>query len=378
MLSRRQNFNRSGKHSIFLWGARQTGKSTLLKMLFPEALKFDLLESDVYQSFLLRPQTFREIVSTHESETVVIDEIQRLPVLLNEVHSLIENSNKRFILSGSSPRKIIRTNQNLLGGRALRYELYPLTSAEIPDFDLHKALNFGLLPRHYIDDDAEILLSNYIKSYLEDEIYAEARIRNLSVFSNFLNNAAFSNGETVNYSNIAADCGVSSPTVKEYFQILVDTMLGKYIYPFQKRPKRQVVHSPKFYFFDVGVVNYLLKRKNVLMGSETYGQAFEHFIYMELKAHAHYSQKNYPITFWKTKSKMEVDFILGDHEVAIEVKSSMTIQSHHLKNLKAFSEEYTVKKAIIVSHERFPRLIGEILILPWQEFLKRLWANEII
>jgi predicted AAA+ superfamily ATPase len=266
----------------------------------------------------------------------------------------------------------------LLGGRALRYELYPLTTAEIPDFDINRALNFGLLPIHYLDDDADLLLANYIKSYLEDEIYAEARIRNLSLFSNFLVNAAFSNGETLNYSNIASECGVSGPTVKEYFQILVDTMIGKYVFPFQKRPKRQLVSTPKFYFFDVGVVNYLLKRKNIIAGTEVYGYAFEHFIYMELNAYAHYSQKNFDITFWRTKSKVEVDFVLGEHEIAIEVKSTSQVQNQHLKNLKTFLEDYTVKQAIIVSNERFPRLVGQILILPWQEFLKRLWDGEVI
>ena len=309
--------------------------------------------------------------------TIVIDEIQKLPILLNEVHSLIENSGKRFILTGSSPRKIIRTNQNLLGGRALRYELYPLTSAEIPDFNLIRALNFGLLPKHYLDEDADFLLANYIQSYLEDKIYAEARIRNLSLFSKFLLNAAFSNGETLNYSKIASECGVSSPTVEEYFQILVDTMIGKYVYPFQKKPKRQLISTPKFYFFDLGVVNYLLKRKEVIAGTEVFGYAFEHFIYMELNAYAHYSQKNFAITFWRTKSKVEVDFVYGDHQVAIEVKSAAQVQNQHLKNLKTFLEDYTVDKALVVSNEHFPRLVGDILTLPWREFLNRLWAGDI-
>lgn len=379
MYNRLQTFARSGKNSLFLWGARQTGKSTLISKFFPDALMLDLLKSEVYQSLLLRPNSLREIVRASHSKTVVLDEIQKLPILLNEVHSLIENDTIRFILSGSSPRKIMRNNQNLLGGRALRYELYPLSFAEIPDFNLNRAINYGLLPRHYLSDDPEVLISNYINSYLEDEIYAEARIRNLSVFATFLHKAAFSNGDTVNYSNIATDCGVSSPTVKEYFQILEDTMIGKYIHPFQKRPKRQVISTPKFYFFDVGVVNHLLKRKNVVFGTELMGHAFEHLIYMELNAHSHYTQKNYPITFWKTKTKMEVDFILGDHEIAIEVKSTSQIQNKHLKNLKAFKEEYLVKYAIVVCNEVFPRLVdGGILILPWNEFLSRLWKGEIV
>lgn len=375
---RLQEFKKANRHSVFLWGARQTGKSTLIKTLFPEALRLDLLESDVYQELLSKPQRIREIIAASSSDLIIIDEIQKIPILLNEVHALIENKNKRFILSGSSPRKIIRSQQNLLGGRALRYELYPLTSAEIPDFNLNKALNAGLLPRHYLDEEPELLLANYIKSYLEDEIAAEARIRNLAGFSNFLHKAAFSNSESVNYSNIASDCGISSPTVKEYFQILEDTMIGNFVQVYQKHPKRQLTSSPKFYFFDVGVVNYLLKRREIVQGTEFYGYAFEHLIFMELKAYAHYSMKNFDITFWRTKAKVEVDFVLGENEVAIEVKSTTNVQNNHLTGLKHFMEDYTVKHAIVISHERFPRLVGNILILPWQEFLKRLWAGEVV
>ena len=377
-LSRNQKFLQSANYSMFLWGARQTGKSTLLKMLYPDALMLNLLESDVYQDLVARPHRIREIAGASNADLIIVDEIQKIPILLNEVHSMIENTGKRFILSGSSPRKIIRSQQNLLGGRTIRYELYPLTSDEIPDFNLERALNFGLLPRHYLDENPGILLANYVKSYLEDEIYAESRIRNLSVFSNFLYNAAFSNGEMVNYSNIASDCGVSSPTVKEYFQILVDTMIGNYVYPYQKRPKRKTVSTPKFYFFDIGVVNYLMKRKHIVAGTEVYGLAFEHFIFMELKAYSHYSMKNYDITFWRTKSGVEVDFILGENQVALEVKSSSNITNRHLRGIKSFTQDYRVQKALVISHERFPRLVGDILILPWQEFLKRLWEGEII
>ena len=207
----------------------------------------------------------------------------------------------------------------MLGGRALRYELFPLVSSEIPDFDLLKAINNGLLPRHYLSGNPKKLLSAYIGNYLQDEIMAEARLRNSSVFASFLESAAFSNAKIVNYSNIASDCGVSSTTVKEYFQILQETFIGRDVKSFQKRPKRRVIQAPKFYFFDLGVANYLLKRGRIEQGSEAFGAAFEHLIYQELYAHSHYSELEYSICYWRTASQIEVDFILGDHEVAIEV-----------------------------------------------------------
>lgn len=379
MYIRKQNFNGLGNESTFLWGARQTGKSTLLKNLFPDATYFDLLLAGEYDRFLRNPSLLREIlVTTGFSNPVIIDEIQRIPSLLNEIHWLIVNKNTQFILSGSSPRNILRSGGNLLGGRALRHELYPLISAEIPDFDLVKALNGGLLPRHYQAANPHKLLSAYIGSYLRDEILTEAKIRNITSFSRFLEAAAFSNGEMVNYSNIAAECGVSSPTVKEYFQILEDTMTGRFLQSYQKKPKRRVILAPKFYYFDIGVANFLLKRGRIEQGSEAFGKAFEHFIFLELYAHSHYSDINYPISYWHTASQLEVDFILGDHEVAVETKSSSMVNPRHLKGLKSFAEEYKVKKSIIVSTDPYPRQIDNITVLPWQVFLNSLWAGEII
>ncbi|MFZ2339448.1 MAG: DUF4143 domain-containing protein [Bacteroidales bacterium] len=379
MLIRRQSFKNCGNESCFLWGARQTGKSTLLKYLYPESLYFDLLLSDEYERLLRRPSLLREIIEGSDiSSPVIVDEIQRIPELLNEVHWLIENRGIRFILSGSSPRKILRSGGNLLGGRALRYELHPLVSAEIPDFNLIKALNNGLLPRHYLSSNPGKLLSAYIGSYLRDEIITEARIRNITSFSRFLEAAAFSNGEMVNYSNIAADCGVSSPTVREYFQILEDTLTGHFLPSFQKNPKRRVINAPRFYFFDVGIAGYLIKRGRIDYGSEAFGKAFEHFIYQEIIAHSHYSDLNYPVCYWRTASKLEVDFILGDHETAIEVKSTDMVNPRHLKGLKSFSEEYNVKRSIVVSTDPHPRRIDNVRILPWKMFLEELWAGGIV
>ena len=375
---RKQVFTESEKESIFFWGPRQSGKSTLLKALFTDALFFDLLLSDLYKRLLTNPEYLRETVIASEKKVVVIDEIQKLPNLLNEVHWLISNHSIRFILSGSSPRKIIRSGENLLGGRALKYELFPFTSSEIPNFDLLRALNHGLLPRHYLSNNPKRNIAAYIGSYLRDEIVAEAKIRNVDVFARFLESAAFSNGEIVNYTNIASDCGVSSPTIKEYFQILEDTLIGRFVPVFQHKPKRRVIKSPKFYFFDVSITNHLLNRPNIEFGTELFCNAFESFIFQELMAHRHYSGKEYLISYWRTASQLEVDFILGKHEVAIEVKSSNKISSKHLGGIRAFRTEYQVKRSIVVCTENLARINDEIEILPWKLFLDKLWRNEII
>ena len=379
MYHRKQLFIDSEQESIFFWGARQTGKSMLLKTLFPDALWFDLLLSREYERLSKNPDILRETVLANLNlSPVIVDEIQRIPTLLNEVHWLISNHGIRFILSGSSPRKILRSEANLLGGRALRYELYPLISVEIPDFNLLRALNHGLLPRHYDVANPNRLISSYIDSYLRDKKAAEARIRNIGTFARFLEIAALTNGEMVNYTNIASDCGISATTVKEYFQILEDTLIGRYLPSFQKRPKRRVITAPKFYLFDVGIANYLLHREKIKSGSELFGKAFEHFIYQEIYAHSRYSGKEYPMYYWRTTSQLEIDFVLGDHEVAIEVKATEQANHRYLKGLKAFAEEYEAKKLILISNDPMPRLVDHILILPWKIFLERLWNEEII
>lgn len=379
MYIRKQTFSEIGRESTFLWGARQTGKSTLLQTLFPKSTYFDLLLFDVYERLQKNPSLIREnILATEPKSPVIIDEIQRIPALLNEIHWLIANKNIQFILSGSSPRKIVRSGANLLGGRALRSELYPLVYKEIPDFNLIRALNHGLLPKHYLSEKPAALISAYIGSYLQDEIVAEARIRNIQTFSRFLEAVAFSNGEIVNYSNIAAECGVSSPTIQAYFHILEETLIGRFLPSYRKRPKRRVIQAPKFYFFDVAIANYLLKRRSIEMGSESFGGSFEHFIYHEIYAHSKYSGLNYPISYWRTASQIEIDFVLGENEIGIEVKGSQQINSRHLKGLRSFSEEYEVKKLILVSADPYTRQIGNITAMPWNAFLDQLWAGEII
>ncbi|MFH1367669.1 MAG: AAA family ATPase [Elusimicrobiota bacterium] len=381
MLKRLQKFNGRHNETAFLWGARQTGKSTLLKQQFPESTYYDLLLSEEFERFTRKPSLLREeiLAAKHKPAVpVIIDEVQRIPGLLNEIQWLIVNKNISFILCGSSARKLIRSGGNLLGGRALKYELFPLVSEEIPDFNLDRALNHGLIPRHYLSNGPGKMLSAYIGSYLKEEITAEALVRKVPSFTRFLESSAFSNGEIVNYQNIARDTGVSSPTVKEYFQILEDTLVARYLHSFQKRPKRRVILAPKFYYFDVAVANYLLNRGHIAAKSEAFGKAFEHLIYQEIWAHSKYSGLEYPVNYWRTTSQLEVDFILGDHQVAVEVKSTDMAQSQHFRGLRAFSEEYKTKELILVTQDPRPRKVGNINILPWRVFLSRLWAGEII
>lgn len=380
MYKRSQTLSGLGKHSCFLWGARQTGKSTLLKILFPDSPYYDLLLADEYGRLRRRSSLLREelLAQPPGEKPVIIDEAQKIPELLDEVQWLIVNRRCRFVLCGSSARKLKRSGGNLLGGRALRYELFPLAYPEIPDFDLTRALNNGLLPNHYQAENPRRLLEAYVGDYLKEEIAAEALLRNIPAFSCFLESASFSNGELVNYHNIAAECGVSAPTIKQYFQILEDTLIARTIPPFRKRPKRRVIQAPRFYFFDVGLANYLLKRGKITPGSEAFGKAFEHFIYQELAAHSHYSGLGYPIAYWRTSSQLEVDFILGDHQTAIEVKATPQAVSHHWKGLKAFQDEYKTKRSILVSLDAKPREVEGVSILPWEVFLKRLWAGDVI
>ena len=379
MYKRLQKFINLEQESCFLWGPRQTGKSTLLKTLFPSSPYYDLLLSDEFSRLTSKTSLLREELLSHPPTTpVIIDEVQKIPALLDEIQWLIVNHHFQFILCGSSARKLKRGGGNLLGGRALRYGLYPLCYKEISDFNLLQALNRGLLPRHYLSENYEALQQAYVNEYLKEEIAAEAITRNIPAFARFLEVAAFSNGSIVNYNNIARECGISAGTVKNYFQILVDTMIGEWIPAYQKKIKRRIIQASRFYLFDIGIANHLLKRRKIEEGSEAFGFALEHFIFQEIKAYSNYSGKLFNISYWRTASQIEVDFILGEGEVALEVKSSKCAGSQHFSGLNAFGEDASPKKKIIVSLDPKPRLSGEIHILPWKEFLEKLWRGEII
>jgi uncharacterized protein len=365
--------------SIFLWGARQVGKTTLLENQYPNARYYDLLQSTEFERLFRRPSLLSEELETAtEGELVIIDEIQKIPQLLDEVHRLIHKKKLRFILSGSSPRKLKRIGANLLGGRALKKTLFPLVSAEITDFDLLKAVNNGMIPRHYAANNPWERFRAYIGVYLNEEIREEAISRKLNSFSRFLEVAAFSNTEMVVYRNIAQDCGIDHRTVKEYFEILQDTLIGYLIPGFTATKKRRAVLAPKFYYFDVGVANYLCNRKNIIQGTEAFGHAFEHIVIQELIAYLSYQNSDQALTYWRTSSGYEVDAIVGHGRIAIEIKSSNEINSRHLKGLKAFQEDFPQARAIVVSMDKSKRILNGIEIFPATEFLKALWKDEII
>ncbi len=380
MFKRIQVLKSLGNESCFLWGPRQVGKTTFLKESFPHSKYFDLMDAKTFQAMSIHPALMaEEILAAPDAQKrpIIVDEIQKIPLLLDEVQRLIVNHQITFILCGSSARKLKRGGANLLGGRALRYELFPLVSQEIPNFDLVRALNHGLIPRHYLSDRPFDLLQAYVGEYLKEEIMAEALTRNVAAFGRFLEKAAFSNGEMVVLKNIASDCGVDAKTIKAYFEIMEDTLLGRFVPSFQKKPKRKTIGSPRFYFFDLGLANFLLKRRDIQTESELFGRAFEHFIYQEITAHQHYSRLGYEVNYWRTTSGYEVDFVLGDAEILIEVKGVPQVQPRHLKGIKAFCEEYKTRQNMIVSLDSAPRLVENILILPWKEFLRRLWGGEI-
>lgn len=339
MLKRLLDENALTVDSTFLFGARQTGKTTLLLELFPDARFYDLLESNTFERLQRNPSLLRQDLEMCDSNTlVIIDEVQSLPVLLNEVQWLMVRKGIRFILSGSSARKLKRGGANMLGGRAMQTDLYPLVSAEIPDFDLIRAVNQGMIPRHYLADSDRYwqMLQAYVAVYLREEIKAEALVRNLSTFTRFLEVAALTDGEMVNYSNIAQDCGVDSKTVAGYFSILEETLIGYMIPAFSKVVKRKLRQAPRFYYFDVAIPNYLLGRRSLTPGSSDFGHAFEHLVVQEIVAYLGYHRMLESLSYWHTYSDYEVDAVLGDAEVAIEIKSTSEVQSRHLRGLKAF------------------------------------------
>ena len=339
----------------------------------------DLLDTNLSSRYRRKPGLlYSQLAGNTEKPLVIIDEIAEVPELLNEVHRLISEYGFQFILCGSSARKLKRKSYNTLGGRAYPCYFYPLVSCEIPDFDIDRAVRGGMLPTHYLSDNPSIRLAAYVDVYLKEEIKAEALVRNLSTFQRFLDVAALSDGEMLNYNNVASDCGVSATTVKEYFSILEDTLVGYYLPAFAKTLKRRVVQAPKFYLFDVGLANYLTHRNSLRPGSDDFGHAFEHFIIQEIIAYLGYNHIDERLTYWRTSGGYEVDAIIGEGRVAIEIKATDEAKSRHTHDLKAFSEDFPDARLIIVSLDKYRRKMNGVDVIPATEFLRDLWQGAII
>ena len=362
------------KKSAFLFGPRSTGKSFWIKQQLGTYPYIDLLKSSERRRYISNPSLLREVAFAHSGSLIIIDEIQLVPELLDEVHCLIEEMDCRFLLTGSSARKLKRSGANMLGGRAKMASLYPLTWKELNDekkFNLKRYLLFGGIPRIYLSDEPEEELSDYIDTYLDQEIKAEAVSRNILGFEKFFYRSALSSGEVMNYSKIASDAQLSPPTVRQYFEVLEDTLLGFHLRPWQGS-KRKAIQSTKFYLFDLGVRWFLSQVSSLPEQSDLFGQAFESFLIMEIHALYSYKRLRKNLYFWRTTHQDEVDLII-ENDYAIEIKSSCKIASKHCRNLKKIKEEGFKGKLILASQDPIRRNLGEIELWFWQDFLEHLW-----
>lgn len=378
----------SHKRSFFLFGPRGTGKSTLLKKRFNlnECLWLDLLDAEVEERFFRNPKELYTIVKALPKTIpyIVIDEIQKIPKLLDEVHRLIEESDKIFILTGSSARKLKHGGANLLAGRAFVYHLYSLSCFELDhQFDLTQALHFGTLPKIFSLHDSEErseFLRSYSDTYLKEEIVSEQVVRKLPPFRRFLEVAAQCNGKIINYSNIARDVGVDDKTIKEYFHILEDTMIGFFLEPFHNSFRKRLVEKPKFYFFDLGVVRSLSRRLSVPLIPKTagYGEAFEHFILLEFVRLASYFQPDYRFSFIRTSADVEIDLVVerpGKPLLCIEIKSSETVDEKDLTSFKKLTKDIQDCEAIILSQDRFMKKFEHVTSYPWKQGIEELFPE---
>jgi predicted AAA+ superfamily ATPase len=356
--------------SHFLLGPRATGKSSLVHEQLKNAQVFDLLDSDIYDRFLRRPKSLSEEI---ENDLVVIDEIQKLPRLLDEVHRLIETKKIKFILTGSSARKLKNGGANLLAGRARSLQMHPLAMKEITDFDLLKYVTVGGLPLIYQSKKPELELKEYVQTYLKEEIQAEALVRNIDHFARFMDSFGALSGEELNYQKIASDAGVPVRTVASYVEVLKDTLVAFELTPFTKTLKRKSVSKSKIFMFDVGIANFMKGITSLTTKSEAFGNAFEHFCLQEMRTAISYRNKSLNMNYWRsTSGDFEVDCILGK-EMAIEIKSSEKFQEKYLKGLKAFKEEGLVKRHILISRDPVKRVVDGIEVIPYDQFFKEFW-----
>ena len=362
------------QRSCFLFGPRQTGKSTLIRQQLATLPTYNLLDEALFVRLLRHPGLIREAL-TPETEAVVIDEIQRLPALLNEVHLMIEEHGVRFFLTGSSARSLRRKGVNLLGGRARAHTLHPFVRRELgARFDLARALEFGLLPGIYFSDAPTEDLAAYAGNYVREEVAAEALVRNIGAFGRFLTVAALAHGKMVNFVNLASDSQVPPSTVREYYAILKDTFIAHELPAFAETAKRKAITTAKYYLFDIGLARHLQGRAGLAPGTPEYGSAFESYVFQEIKAYCDYHWLQTP-RYWRSKSGFEVDFVF--ERVAVETKAKAVVGARDLRGLRALREEGVFEHYILASMEPRVRLVDGIRILPWQVFIDELWDGAL-
>jgi predicted AAA+ superfamily ATPase len=369
------------KKTHFLFGPRSTGKSTeIQKQLSEHAILINLLRTGLQSRLLSAPGTLEEVIdgmNEKRSKLIVIDEIQKIPALLDEVHRLIEEREFRFLLSGSSARRLKASGVNLLGGRAWIARMHPLTFAELPDFNLDRMLRFGGLPHVVHSSYPEDELDAYVATYIDEEIKMEGLVRKIPSFIEFLKLAALSNSQLLNFSKISNDSGVSSTTIREYYQILEDTLIGTMLLPWKQSRKRKPVATAKFYFFDTGVCHMLAGTQTIDRNSDLFGKSLEHWFYMELCAYKSYRNLKIPLYFWRSQDHYEVDFILNDL-VAIEVKATKKISQEDFRGINALKEEALPLQYYIISNDPVDAVKDGVSCLHWRTFMDRLWKDQII
>ena len=370
-------------HSFFLFGPRGTGKSLWLRNTFPDAYFIDLLKPDIQMILTAEPSRLEGIIKSRpETRIFVIDEIQKIPVLLTLVHAIIENNPEIcFILTGSSSRKLKKSGVDMLAGRAYDKHCHPFMACEIDKtFNLDKAIKYGMVPLILAAPDPEEALSAYINLYLREEIQIEGFVRNLGAFSRFLEAVSFSHGSVLNTSEVARECMVNRKTVEGYIQILEDMLLSIRLPVFSKKAKRQLISHEKFYFFDAGVYNQIRPRGPLDKQEEIAGPAMEGLILQHLRAWKDYSRQNTKLYYWRTKSGLEVDFIVyGEHTfTAIEVKHSRSVHKKDLRGLKSFIEDYPEATSLLLYRGTERQMVDNILCLPIGEFLLNLKPDGLL
>lgn len=357
--------------SFFLFGPRGTGKTTWIKGSFPGAFFIDLLNAETYRLLLGNPHRLESMIPSEET-TVIVDEIQKVPALLDEVHRLIESRHLSFILTGSSARKLRRGGVNLLAGRALQRHFHPLTCWEIgAEFSLAKALKVGLLPSAWSSDSAKDFLSSYITTYLREEVQSEGLVRNLSSYSHFLEMASFSQAQPLTMTRIASDVGVDAKVISSYFDVTEDLLLSYRLPVFSKRAKRRLTAHPKFFFFDVGVFRALRPRGPLDIDVEIDGPALETLFFQHYRALGEFLQWDQKPFYWRTANKIEVDFVSYGEEglFAFEIKRSPVIRDEDLAGLRLFKQDYPMAKCFLLNFNPEETFRDDIHILNFEEAL---------